>query len=108
MASPERKAAQPDAGQALVAPSISLPNGGGAIRSMGEKFAANPVGGTGSRSVPIVTSPGRSGFGPQLLIKQQAVLLDVYEEVNTSCETVQARCARRSKFPSACSRRAAR
>ena len=33
---------------------------------MGEKFAANPVTGTGSMSIPIATSPGRSGFGPQL------------------------------------------
>ncbi|QEA39651.1 toxin [Pistricoccus aurantiacus] len=33
---------------------------------MGEKFAANPVTGTGAMSVPIYTSPGRSGFGPQL------------------------------------------
>jgi RHS repeat-associated protein len=33
---------------------------------MGEKFAANPVTGTGSMSLPIATSPGRSGFGPQL------------------------------------------
>ena len=33
---------------------------------MGEKFAANPVTGSGSMSVPIATSPGRSGFGPQL------------------------------------------
>lgn len=48
------------------APSITLPKGGGAIRGMGEKFAANPVTGTGSMSVPIATSPGRSGFGPQL------------------------------------------
>lgn len=48
------------------APTISLPKGGGAIRGMGEKFAANPVTGTGSMSVPIATSPGRSGFGPQL------------------------------------------
>jgi RHS repeat-associated protein len=47
-------------------PSISLPKGGGAIRGMGEKFAANSVTGTGSMSVPIATSPGRSGFGPQL------------------------------------------
>ena len=47
-------------------PSISLPKGGGAIRGMGEKFAANPVTGTGSMSIPIATSPGRSGFGPQL------------------------------------------
>jgi hypothetical protein len=40
--------------------------GGGAIRGIGEKFAANPVTGTGSMSVPIATSPGRSGFVPQL------------------------------------------
>src|SRR5271166_1796124 len=47
-------------------PSLSLPKGGGAIRGIGEKFAANPVTGTGSLNVPIYTSPGRSGFGPQL------------------------------------------
>jgi hypothetical protein len=47
-------------------PSLSLPKGGGAIHGIGEKFAANPVTGTGSLSVPIFTSPGRSGFGPQL------------------------------------------
>jgi RHS repeat-associated protein len=50
----------------FTAPSISLPKGGGAIRGMGEKFAANPVTGTGSMSVPIAVSPGRSGFSPQL------------------------------------------
>jgi RHS repeat-associated protein len=47
-------------------PSISLPKGGGAIRGIGEKFTANPVTGSGSLNVPIFTSPGRSGFGPQL------------------------------------------
>src|ERR1700704_1033492 len=52
----------------LAAPSISLPKGGGAVRGIGEKFAANPVTGTGSMSVPIATSPGRSGFGPQLAL----------------------------------------
>ncbi len=46
-------------------PAVTLPKGG-SIRGMGEKFAANPVTGTGSMSVPITTSPGRSGFGPQL------------------------------------------
>ena len=55
-----------ESGSASPLPSISLPKGGGAIRGMGEKFAANPVTGTGSLSVPIPTSPGRSGFGPQL------------------------------------------
>ena len=57
-ASPEQQAAQ--------APTISLPKDGGAIRGMGEKFAASPVTGTGSKSVPTATSLGRSGFGPQL------------------------------------------
>ena len=50
------------------APTISLPKGGGAIRGIGEKFAANPVTGTGSLQVPLYTSPGRSGFGPQLTL----------------------------------------
>jgi hypothetical protein len=48
------------------APEISLPKGGGAIRGIGEKFAANPVTGTGSMTVPIYASSGRSGFGPSL------------------------------------------
>ncbi|MBI4488140.1 MAG: toxin [Deltaproteobacteria bacterium] len=52
----------------ISAPSISLSKGGGAIRGIGEKFAANPVTGTGSMTVPIATSPGRSGFGPQLAL----------------------------------------
>jgi len=47
-------------------PSVSLPKGGGAIRGIGEKFSVNPSTGTGSLSVPLVSTPGRSGFGPQL------------------------------------------
>jgi len=49
-------------------PAISLPKGGGAIRGIGEKFASNPVTGTGSMTIPIATSPGRSGFAPQLAL----------------------------------------
>jgi hypothetical protein len=55
-------------GEQLRAPAISVPKGGGAIRGIGEKFAANPVTGTGSMTVPVWTSPGRSGFGPQLAL----------------------------------------
>src|SRR6266566_9440167 len=56
-----------DTSQAPVAaPTLSLPKGGGAIRGMGEEFAANPVAGTSSMTVPLATSLGRSGFGPQL------------------------------------------
>jgi RHS repeat-associated protein len=46
-------------------PSLSLPTGGGAIRNIGEKFAANPVMGSGALAIPLATSPGRAGFGPQ-------------------------------------------
>jgi hypothetical protein len=35
------------------APLTSLPKGGGAINGIAEKFAANPVTGTGSLSVPV-------------------------------------------------------
>jgi RHS repeat-associated protein len=50
----------------VAAPSISLPKGGGALRGIGEKFAANPVTGAGALTVPVAVSPGRAGFGPQL------------------------------------------
>ena len=49
-------------------PSISLPKGGGALRGIGEKFAANPVNGTWSGTVPLAVSPGRSGFTPPLAL----------------------------------------
>lgn len=57
---------QPSRKSKTLAPTVSLPKGGGAITGIGEKFAANPVTGTGSITVPLPTSPGRSGFGPQL------------------------------------------
>src|SRR5688572_524974 len=66
MASPDKETVRSQGEQKPASPSVSLPKGGGAIRGIGEKFAANPVTGTGSMSVPIATSPGRSGFGPQL------------------------------------------
>src|SRR3954466_1142349 len=66
MASPESAKTSGKGEPKPATPTISLPKGGGAIRGIGEKFAANPVTGTGSMSVPLATSPGRSGFGPQL------------------------------------------
>src|SRR5215470_6169011 len=64
--SPDKQGGQSDDSSQFSAPSISLPKGGGAIRGIGEKFASNPVTGTGSMTVPIAVSPGRSGFSPQL------------------------------------------
>ncbi|TNJ64555.1 toxin [Paenibacillus hemerocallicola] len=66
MSLPDKETSPSKDKHALTVPSISLPKGGGAIRSIGEKFASNPVTGTGSMTVPIASSPGRSGFGPQL------------------------------------------
>src|SRR3954452_6469934 len=62
---PDRSGEKPST---VTAPQISLPKGGGAIRGIGEKFAVNPVTGTGSFTVPIATSSGRSGFGPTLTL----------------------------------------
>ena len=59
----QQQAAQ---GSDLKVPAITLPKGGGAIRGVGEKFAANPVNGSGGMSVPLALSPGRACFGPQL------------------------------------------
>lgn len=40
-------------------PQINLPKGGGAIRGIDEKFAANPITGTGSLTVTMFTpTPG--------------------------------------------------
>jgi RHS repeat-associated protein len=52
----------------VAAPQIVLLKGGGALHGIGEKFATNPVTGTGSLSVPIAVSPGRAGFSPQLAL----------------------------------------
>lgn len=66
MATGEREERQGARGEAPAASPISLPKGGGAIRGIGEKFTANPVNGSGAMTVPIASSPGRAGFGPQL------------------------------------------
>ncbi len=45
---------------------ISLPQGGGAVKGIGETFQANLFSGTANHSIPIALSPGRNGFGPKL------------------------------------------
>lgn len=74
---PENQRSDAAAGQAqdsqfrVSAPQLNLPKGGGPIRGIGEKFAANPVTGTGSLSIPVYASPGGSGFGPQLSLSYE-------------------------------------
>lgn len=51
-------------------PSISPPRGGGAIRGVDEKFTANPA--TGTLTVPLPISNGRSGFEPKLELRHDS------------------------------------
>lgn len=48
-------------------PQINLPKGGGAIRSIDEKFSVNAVNGTAALSIPLPVSDAR-GFSPSLLL----------------------------------------
>ncbi|MBN1596039.1 VCBS repeat-containing protein [candidate division FCPU426 bacterium] len=45
---------------------ISLPQGGGALKGLGENFSPDLFTGTGNFTVPIALPPGRNGFQPQL------------------------------------------
>jgi RHS repeat-associated protein len=51
---------------AVQAPSITLPKGGGAIKSVDEKFSVNPVNGSAAFSIPFPLSPSRNEFAPAL------------------------------------------
>lgn len=46
-------------------PNISLPKSGGVNKCIGEKFAADPVTGSGLFTIPIPVSTARSEFAPQ-------------------------------------------
>lgn len=66
--SPQSSKAATGQDQRFVPPAVTLPKGGGAIRGIGEKFAANPVTGTAAITIPLPLSPGRSGFTPALAL----------------------------------------
>ncbi|HET9431288.1 MAG TPA: SpvB/TcaC N-terminal domain-containing protein, partial [Chitinophagaceae bacterium] len=52
----------------ISAPQISLPKGGGSIRSIDEKFSVNAANGTSGCSIPFPFSPSRNGFMPGLTL----------------------------------------
>jgi hypothetical protein len=47
---------------------LSLPQGGGAMSGIGEKFSPDLHTGTGNFTVPIALPPGRNGFQPEMSI----------------------------------------
>ena len=49
----------PPAGASDLVPTLALPKGGGALKNIGDKFAANAFTGSGGMSVPLPISPGR-------------------------------------------------
>lgn len=50
----------------LQPPTITLPEGGGAIKSIDEKFSVNAVNGTTSLSIPLPVAEARKGVAPSL------------------------------------------
>jgi hypothetical protein len=52
----------------LQVPQINLPNGGGALKGIDEKFEVNASNGLASFSVPVPLSPARNGFIPTLAL----------------------------------------
>ncbi len=74
---PEKKSSMPvspDAGSDkkkgddffLQAPSVSLPKGGGAIKSIDEKFSVNAVNGTGALNIPLPVAAARQETAPSM------------------------------------------
>jgi hypothetical protein len=59
---------QPAAPESGALPSISLPEGGAAIRGIDEKLSVDQPTGSARISAPVYTSPARQGFGPQLAL----------------------------------------
>jgi RHS repeat-associated protein len=55
-------------GSSKSAGTISVPQGGGAVQGIGEKFAPDRFTGTGNFTVPIAVPSGRGGFQPQLAL----------------------------------------
>lgn len=62
---PQNNAAQTNP-NVIQIPAVSLPKGGGAIKSIDDKFKVNAVNGTASYSIPLPFSPGRGGTAPSL------------------------------------------
>ncbi|HLG56083.1 MAG TPA: SpvB/TcaC N-terminal domain-containing protein [Vicinamibacterales bacterium] len=60
--------AKPSKDPRFSAPAVALPKGGGAIKSIGEKFSANAASGTGALSIALPLSEGRGGFTPGLAL----------------------------------------
>ena len=52
----------------LSIPQITLPKGGGAIKSIDEKFSVNASNGTAGFSIPFPISASRNGFMPQIAL----------------------------------------
>jgi RHS repeat-associated protein len=55
-------------------PALTLPPGGGAIRSIGETVSANNLTGAASINVPIRVSPARSKFTPQVALSYESAV----------------------------------
>ena len=55
-------------GNSITIPQIALPKGGGAIKSIDEKFQVNAANGTAGFSIPFPFSPSRNSFMPGMAL----------------------------------------
>jgi hypothetical protein len=53
----------------LDAPTISLPKGGGALKSIDETYTVNPASGTAAISLPLPLTPARGGTVPPVRLR---------------------------------------
>ena len=60
------KADKPSGYTSLSIPQITLPKGGGAIKTIDEKFSVNAANGSAHFSIPFPFSPSRNGFMPAI------------------------------------------
>ena len=62
----------------LEIPTLNIPNGGGAIKSIDEKFTVNSVNGTAAFSIPLLFSPARGASCRSLSL--MTAVTDLYAE----------------------------
>jgi len=62
----EKEKQPPERYSNVSAPQITLPKGGGAIKSIDDKFSVNAANGTAGCSFPFPFSPSRNGFMPAM------------------------------------------
>src|SRR5262245_17784863 len=96
-ASDDRSSSQPQL--RVEPPSISLPKGGGALKSIDETYTVNPSNGTVSLSLPLPFSPARGGYIPPIRARYDSGAGNGVLGIGWSLETASIRRRTDSRLP---------